>query len=99
MTDILLDDVFDLAEDAVTGDWIEFTSDLQHQELIILLGKGSIKENPDCTVGAEDYLNGTELDSLLSEVRTKLIGDGMVLNNISLDETTFDIVTDAKYNR
>jgi hypothetical protein len=97
MTDLILDDNYDLFEDPVTLDWLEGISDIQHQQLLLMLPKGSIKENPTCTADLLQFVNNDDVSGLLTEVRAAFTGDGMVVNKLTLDPTTFNLTTDANY--
>ena len=53
-TDILLDDDFDLIDEGT--EWAEDESDEQHVQLLIMLGKGDIKQYPFACFGANAWL-------------------------------------------
>lgn len=95
MIDLLLNETGDLA--TVNGDLQLGFSDLQHQEHILIAQKGSIKEFPDLGVGIQNYINDSDIDGLLSEVRAEFKKDGMVVTKIEYDENEGQLNYDAKY--
>lgn len=95
MQDFLLDDNGDLKienEDFVLGN-----SDVQHQELLLLMDKGELKENPTKTVGLIQYINESENDKLVFETRAVFEVDGMTVNSIAFDEQNQELNYDANY--
>ena len=95
MTDILLDtsdnDLLIKANDLKTGH-----SDQQHQALLLLLDKGSLKENPDTGVGAFKFLEAEQPGAFLREVRMQFAGDGMQTKEIVFEKN--QLLIDAPYN-
>lgn len=53
-TDVLLDDDFDLIDEG--SEWAEGESDEQHVQLLIMLGKGDMKQYPFACFGANAWL-------------------------------------------
>ncbi len=94
MKDIILDIDGDL--DLSGGDLIIGDSTKQNQKLLIVLPKGAMKENPDATVSALNYLEGEDASGLLREVRTKFAADGMTVNKVGYDNAG-NLITDAFY--
>lgn len=96
MIDILLDpDNNDLLLDA-SGNIKIGNSDEQHQALLLLFDKGSLKENPDTGVGAFKYLEAEQPEEFLREVRMQFTMDGMEINQIVFENNKLSI--DAPYN-
>jgi hypothetical protein len=95
MTDILLDttdsDLLIASNDLKTG-----KSNQQHQALLLLFDKGSLKENPDAGVGAFKHLEAEDAAAFLREVRMQFIGDGMQINKIVFENNK--LLIDAPYN-
>jgi hypothetical protein len=96
MIDILLDTSSnDLLIDS-TGNLKIGNSDQQHQALLLLLDKGSLKENPDTGVGTFKYLEAEDPGTFLREVRMQFAGDGMQINKLVFDNN--QLLIDAPYN-
>jgi len=95
MTDILTDVVGDI--EILNGDFVCGYSNFQHQEHLLLAQKGDLKEYPGVGVGIENYINGTDIDDFLSEVKSEFIKDGMTVNKLDFDEATGDLNYDANY--
>ena len=96
MIDILLDTTSnDLLIDS-TGNLKIGNSDQQHQALLLLLDKGSLKENPDTGVGTFKFLEAEDAGAFLSEVRMQFTADGMQINQIVFDNN--QLLIDAPYN-
>ncbi|OQP45897.1 hypothetical protein A4H97_32160 [Niastella yeongjuensis] len=96
MIDILLDPASnDLLLDAA-GNVKIGNSDEQHQALLLLFDKGSLKENPDAGVGAFKYIEAEQPEELLREVRMQFTMDGMEINQIVFENNKLSI--DAPYN-
>ena len=95
MTDILTDSGGDI--EISNGDFICGFSDLQHQEHLLVAQKGDIKEKPGVGVGIENFINGSDMDGFLSEVKSEFIKDGMTVNKLDFNEATGDLNYDANY--
>jgi len=96
MIDILLDPANnDLLLDAA-GNIKLGNSDEQHQALLLLFDKGSLKENPDAGVGAFKYLEAEQPEEFLREVRMQFTMDGMDVTQIVFEDNKLSI--DAPYN-
>ena len=96
MIDLLLnttdnDLLFDAKGNVKTGN-----SDQQHQALLLLLDKGSLKENPDAGVGAFKYLESEQKGAFLRELRIQFSNDGMQVRKVAFDNNKLSI--DAPYN-
>ena len=95
MIDILLDpDNNDLLLDA-SGNIKIGNSDEQHQALLLLFDKGSLKEI-DTGVGAFKYLEAEQPEEFLREVRMQFTMDGMEINQIVFENNK--LLIDAPYN-
>ena len=96
MTDILLDTTSnDLLIDA-SGNLKIGNSDQQHQALLLIFDKGSLKENPDAGVGAFKYLESEQQIAFLRELRLQYTNDGMQINKIAFENNKLAI--NAPYN-
>jgi hypothetical protein len=71
-------------------------SNQQHQALLLLLDKGSLKENPDTGVGTFKHLEAEEASAFLREVRIQFTSDGMQINKIVFENNK--LLIDAPYN-
>ncbi|MCX6210865.1 MAG: hypothetical protein NTZ59_15505, partial [Bacteroidetes bacterium] len=69
----------------------------QHQELLLMIPKAELKEKPEATIGVVDYINESENDAMVFDVRKKFEADGMVVNSINYNEQTGDLSYDANY--
>ena len=96
MIDILLDNTSnDLQLDA-SGNIKIGNSDQQHQALLLLFDKGSLKENPATGVGAFKHLEAEGTSTFLREVRMQFNSDGMKIRKIAFENNKLSI--DAPYN-
>lgn len=93
MTDILLDDNFDLQ--IINGDLVVGESTLQHQKLLLYSDKCEFKNTPMRGVGIRRYLETTSPDKLAREIKAEFYTDGMQVNTI--DIAVDSIVIDAQY--
>ena len=48
-------------------------------------------------MGIEDFINESDIDGLIDEVRKEFVKDGMQVENISFDEQTGKLDYDAVY--
>lgn len=94
--DLLLDDNYDLVEGA-DGDFVEDDADELNQELLLVLPKASLINNPDATVGLESYMMNEDIDGMVRETWKAFSGDGMKVNKIAYDEATTKFDIDAQY--
>lgn len=78
------------------GDIKMGNSDQQHQALLLLFEKGSLKENPDAGVGVFKHLEAENSAAFLREVRTQFNADGMAVSKIGFENNK--LVVDAPYN-
>ena len=96
MNDILTDNV---TGDLIfkDGDLVIGFSDFKHQEDLLIAQKGDYKQYPEIGVGIEDFINESDIDGLIDEVRKEFVKDGMRVENISFDEQTGKLDYDAVY--
>lgn len=87
MTDILLDETFDLIiekEATDKGDFLIEESTKQHQALILMANKGEFKQNPLVGVGVSLYLEDDRLGAMKSELQQQLYLDGMTVDELRI---------------
>ena len=96
MKDLLLDTNNDVT--LLNGDLNIGISEGQHLEHLLIAQKGSVKQFPDTGVGIENYLNESEIDDMLREVRYQFEQDGLTVNAVAYDETQSNLTYDANYN-
>lgn len=87
MTDILLDETFDLIiekEATDKGDFLIKESTKQHQALILMANKGEFKQNPLVGVGVSLYLEDDRLGAMKSELQQQLYLDGMTVDELRI---------------
>ena len=77
----------DLVIDDATG---------QHQAILVLAEKGTIRQFPDAGVGAVGYLLENSSADLLRETSRQCIVDGMTVARVALDADG-DVIIDADY--
>lgn len=82
MTDLMLSEDFDLAVDG--GDLVVGESTRQHQELLLLLAKGELRQYPLRGVGLRAYLlDDVTVGSINALVKREYEADGMRVRRIS----------------
>ncbi len=91
--DILLDDDFDLS--MRDGDFVIGESTAQHEQLLLLLNKGEVKQFPTATVGAVEYIDDEGQSALVQEIAEKFAADGMQVNKVAVESGIIN--TDAYY--
>lgn len=78
MTDLLLDDEYDIAIDG--GDFVGADSEEQHQQLILVASKGSFRESPLTGVNISQYIKTRftqiDIDKLKQQIRLQFQYDG-----------------------
>jgi len=87
MTDILLDETFDLIIEEDTpgkGDFLIDESTKQHQALILLANKGEFRQSPLVGVGVSLYLEDDRLGAMKSELQQQLYLDGMTVDELRI---------------
>lgn len=95
MKDVLLNESLDLS--FANGDFVTGESNQQHEELLLLIQKGSLKVTPLVGVGIQDYINSAEIDAMLREVRHQFGLDGMEVQRVSWDDESKELNYDATY--
>jgi hypothetical protein len=96
MIDLQLTESGDLhisGSDLLIGD-----SDAQQQRILLVAQKGSIKQFPDTGVGLLNYLNSSDINSMIREVRHQFEKDGIQVSAITYDESTNVLTYDAQYS-
>jgi hypothetical protein len=82
MNDLLLDADFDLAVEG--GDLVVGESSLQHQQLLLFLFPGELRQFPAVGVGVRDYLlDGQLAGAVNSAVKRSYEADGMKVRRIA----------------
>lgn len=84
MIDCLLNIELDI--DIKDSDVVVGESDLQHQELLLVLHKGELKESPIATVGIANYLRESDIEGMLHECRVRFTDDGMMVLKMNYNE-------------
>ncbi|RYF09884.1 MAG: hypothetical protein EOO42_23355 [Flavobacteriales bacterium] len=78
MTDLLLDENYDIAIDG--GDFIAADAEEQHQQLILVASKGSFRESPLTGVNIGRYVKARftqkQIDALKQQIRLQFQYDG-----------------------
>jgi len=80
--DYILDSGFDLL--IKDGDFVVGESTAQHQDLLIRLEKGELRQYPKTGVGIKTFFNDDQVGSLYGEIQQQFEGDGMVINKIAI---------------
>ena len=93
MRDILLNE--DGSLKVVDGDLVIGESTVQHQNIILSIGKGSIRHFPALGVNASSFLLDESPDSLLISIRKEFKKDGMTVKKVELNDVKIQI--DASY--
>ena len=96
MKDFLLDEDDDLLIDEEAGDLVTGDSNVQEQNLLLMLAKGTIKEHPTATVDAMNYLESDDAVGLLREVRLKFSADGRKVEKVGFTKDD-KLIIDAPY--
>ena len=98
MTDILLDDTFDVR--IKDGDLVFGESTRQHQSLLLLTQYGEWRESPTVGIGAatwlQDELHGA---NLAAAIKTGFEGDGMTVQAVKSNRVNdkLTLTTEASY--
>lgn len=82
MTDYLLDTDFDLRIE--NGDFVVGESSAQHQQLLLLLEKGELRQYPLTGVGLKNFLNDDNLGELYQEIQKQFKADGLSVNRLKI---------------
>lgn len=81
MTDILLDDGFDLKIE--NGDLVIGDSTEQHQQLLLLANKGELREFPTRGVGIRGWLLDDQAGNLNGAIKREFEADGMTVESVN----------------
>lgn len=93
--DYLLDSSFDLRiED---GDFVVGESTAQHQDLLIHLEKGELRQYPKTGVGIKSFFNDDQVGALYGEIQQQFEADGMTVKKLEITSNK-KIIIDAVYN-
>ena len=91
-TDILLDDSFQLIEDAETFDFVEGESDTQHVQLMLLSEVGENKQYPFAGWGANSRLKKRfDREEILRSLNVELTLDGYKNATIELGASILEL--------
>ncbi len=82
MTDYLLDTDFDLRIEG--GDFVVGDSDLQHQQLLMGLEKGELRQYPKTGVGLTNYLVDDNIGDLYQEIQRQFENDGLLISKLEV---------------
>ncbi len=94
MIDFLLDESFDLA--FAGGDLVTGESTRQHQQLLVLIEKGELREFPTRGVGAASWLNDdVQFGDFNGAVKREFEADGMTV--LLLKGSGFNLQVEAIY--
>lgn len=80
--DYLLDNDFDLRIE--NGDFVAGESSAQHQQLLLLLEKGELRQYPLTGVGLKNFLNDDNLGELYQEIQKQFKADGLTVNRLKI---------------
>jgi hypothetical protein len=89
MRDFLIDVDFDLL--LSSGDLVIGQSDLQHQELLLLIEKGTNKEFPTRGVGIQTQILDEKAEVLKSRIKREFELDGMKVKKIKITNGEFQL--------
>ncbi|RQO37954.1 hypothetical protein DBR39_13790 [Chryseobacterium sp. KBW03] len=78
------------------GDFIIDESTYQHQNILLLADKGQFKASPLVGVGAQRYLEGSNINDFAREIRQEFQRDGMVVRSLQIG-ADLKIQVDAIY--
>jgi hypothetical protein len=80
------------------GDLLVDESTGQHQGILILAEKGTIRQFGDAGVGASSYLLGNDKNGLMREISRQCFIDGMKVNSVKSD-IDGQLILDAAYEQ
>lgn len=89
-TGILIDDDFELQ--ITSGSLTIGDSGSQNQTILLLAGKGELKEHPQRGVGIRTYIESENIEDLAREIRTEFSLDGMKVEKININIPEVEIV-------
>lgn len=93
--DFILDDIFDLKIE--NGDFVIKDSTAQHQQLLLLSGKGDWKQYPTVGVDVQLQLLDHHPHELMRQIRMEFTRDGMKIDKMKIDSSG-KINIKANYN-
>lgn len=93
-SDILLDNDLDLS--MKNGDFEIGESTYIHQQLLLLIEKGELKEFPTTGVASKRFLESENPNDYAREIRQEFYADGMKVNQIKIADN-FELSIDAQY--
>lgn len=97
--DYLHDDDGDLLVE--NGDFVVGESTLQHQNLLLKMSKGDLRQFPKTGVGVDDFLSDDNPGDIYTEIQRQFEADGMVIRkiNVEFDENTgsLQVASNAYY--
>lgn len=82
MTDILLDDDFDLK--IVNGDFATGEATTQHQQILLLANKGEIRQFPAFGIGIMEWLLDDQSGNLNGAIKREFEADGMKVESVNV---------------
>lgn len=95
MVDLMLNDDFDLK--LVNGDFATGVSDVQHQQVLLILEPGSLKSDPGVGVGIGSYINDDQSPEVLKKsIQKQFEADGMTITKLQISNKN-DITLKAEY--
>lgn len=93
--DYKYDDNFDLVIE--NGDFVRVESTLQHQQQLLLMQKGQLREDPTVGIGITDFINEEMgIDEFRQAVAEEFEKDGMSISSMS-GKSLEDITIKAEY--
>lgn len=90
MNDIKLNEGLDLT--IKDGDFLLRESTQQHQQLLFLLPKGSLKATPQVGIGIREYLKDDDIGGLMVEARKQLTNDGCTVKKLGIVDGLLSVV-------
>ncbi len=94
MIDILLEEGFDLS--IAAGDFVIGESTQQHQQLLLLLQKGELKQSPLVGVGLLELIEDEESAAINKIIKDEFEKDGMTVSVLKIIDKKIHI--EAKYD-
>ena len=70
-----------------SGDFVVGESTTQHQDLLMLLNKGELRQYPKTGVGIQSFLNDDAIGGLYGEIQQQFRADGMTVNKLVIGST------------
>ena len=92
--DYLLDNDYDLRIE--NGDFVVGESTNQHQDLLMILEKGELRQFPATGVGIKRFLNDDNMGDLYGEIIKQFEADGMKVKSLVIGSSG-KVTIDAEY--